>query len=200
MKTNEVVALYVDPKGPYPSLVEEWYDEARDARTYSGNKPVIAHPPCGPWGSLKHLYLGNEHDCAPRAVEQVRSFGGVLEHPAGSKLWPHCNLPTPGHVDSYGGWCIEVEQVSWGHVARKRTWLYFIGVESSSVLSTLRTGGTPTHWVGGGRGNNPKRRGPPIPPGIKACSSQQKRRTPPLFAEWLVWLARASRVAAERVA
>lgn len=44
---TDVAALYVDPRGPYPKLVAEWYDAARDARTYEGPLPVVAHPPCG---------------------------------------------------------------------------------------------------------------------------------------------------------
>ena len=32
-----------------------------------------------------------------------------------------------------------------------------------------------------------------VPPGIKVCSAQQRRRTPPAFAEWLVMLARSVR-------
>lgn len=74
-----IAALYIDPRGPYPKIpgVESW-DETRDARTYAGPHAIVAHPPCGPWGRLRHLYRGSEHDCAPRAVEQVRTFGGVL--------------------------------------------------------------------------------------------------------------------------
>ena len=39
-----VAALYVEPDGPYAGLdgVEVW-DEARDARTYAGPQPVVAH-------------------------------------------------------------------------------------------------------------------------------------------------------------
>jgi len=34
-----------------------------------------------------------------------------------------------------------------------------------------------------------KSNGCAVPPGIKVCSAQQRRRTPPAFAEWLVELA-----------
>lgn len=46
-----IAALYVLPDGPYAGLegVEVW-DEARDARTYAGPWPVVAHPPCQRWG------------------------------------------------------------------------------------------------------------------------------------------------------
>jgi hypothetical protein len=193
-----IAALYIDPRGPYPKLegVECW-DAERDARKYDGPHPVVAHPPCGPWGALKHLYRGNEHDCAPRAVEQVRRFGGVLEHPASSLLWAHCGLPRPGEFSDGFGHTIEVDQCAWGHVARKRSWLYIVGAPLLAALSSVRTGGTPTHWVSGFRtstGRNPKhykQNGRAVPPGIKVCSAQQRRRTPPAFAEWLVSLARS---------
>lgn len=71
-----VAALYVDPRGPYPKMLGvECWDEARDARTYAGPHPVVAHPPCGPWGRLRHLYRGGEGDatCGPAAVE---AWGG----------------------------------------------------------------------------------------------------------------------------
>jgi hypothetical protein len=192
-----VQALYVDPRGPYYGLLgpENCWDEKRDARTYAGPWPVVAHPPCGPWGSLKHLYRGNEHDCAPRAVEQVRAFGGVLEHPARSKLWDACGLPLPDGLSDGYGHTIEVDQCAWGHVARKRSWLYVVNVGLGEVLAGIRTGGTPTHWVSGFRSSThgtPKRyrqNGCAVPPGIKVCSAQQRRRTPVAFAQWLIALA-----------
>lgn len=195
-----VAALYIDPRGPYPKMADvECWDETRDARAYDGPHPVVAHPPCGPWGELRHLYQGSEHDCAPRAVEQVRAFGGILEHPSRSLLWPHLDLPVPGaRPDPWGGYSIEVDQCAWGHVARKRTRLYFVGAPIDLVMSTMRSGGRPTHWVSGSR--NPRRgasRGGVVPPGIKICSAQQRRRTPPAFAEWLVSIARACRPAGE---
>jgi hypothetical protein len=189
-----VAALYIDPRGPYPKMpgVDCW-DETRDARSYAAGGPVVAHPPCGPWGALKHLSRAPVADCGPLAVEQVRRLGGVLEHPAGSALWAYC-LPKPGAVDRFGGFTLEVCQVAWGHVARKRTWVYCVGIDREKATAGVRVGGVPTHWVSGGRNPNRKGSGGLIPPGIKCCSAQQRRRTPPLFAEWLVSLARSSRV------
>lgn len=192
-----IAALYVDPRGPYPRLtgVDAW-DETRDARTYEGPGAVVAHPPCGPWGKLRHQYEGAEHECALRAVEQVACFGGVLEHPAGSRLWPAMGLPLPGHApDQYGGYTIEVCQVEWGHVARKRTWLYLVGVPRLAITPPPFPGREPTHWLSGSRGangRNAKGTGGAPPPGIKICSAEQRRRTPPLFAAWLVELASLS--------
>lgn len=188
-----VAALYVERGGPYFTLdgVDPW-DQARDARTYNGPDPVIAHPPCGPWGELRHLYKGNEHDCAGYAIAAVRRWGGVMEHPHKSKFWAVAGVSAPDEdPDQYGGFTVDVNQVSWGHVARKRTRLYFVGVSRDLVLSTIRTGGTPTHWCSGTR--NPNHRGGTVPPGIKVCSAQQRRRTPPAFAQWLVELARTAK-------
>ncbi len=205
-----VAALYIDARGPYPTMpgVDAW-DVTRDARKYAGPFPIVAHPPCGPWGRLRHLYKGNERDCAPRAVEQVRRWGGVLEHPAGSLLWSVLGLP---HVwgacgndpctDNSGGYTIEVDQVEWGHVARKRTWLYLVGVPRSALEAPPFPGREPTHWCSGRRTPfTGKTKGAPpglAPAGIKFCSNQQRRRTPPLFAEYLVSLAAAA--AKERAA
>lgn len=189
-----IAALYIDPRGPYPRMdgVDAW-DEQRDARTYDGPYAVVAHPPCGPWGALRHLSRRQPKDCAPRALEQVRKFGGVLEHPAGSRLWRAFCLPLPGELpDQHGGFTVEVDQCAWGHVARKRTWLYVVGATRAYVEGTTRVGGTPTHWVSGGRLPRPDHGGGLVPPGIKVCSAQQRRRSPPAFAEWLVDIARQS--------
>jgi hypothetical protein len=198
----DVAALYVDVRGrdcPYPNIpgVECWGLPYRDAREYAGPWPVVAHPPCGPYSKLRHLYRGSEHDCAPRAVDQVRAFGGVLEHPKDSKLWDLIALPRPGQPsDQHGGFTVEVDQVDWGHVARKSTWIYLVRVPLGALVKPEPR--EPTHWVSGFRSaggrkypERYKRTGCAVPPGIKVCSAQQRRRTPPDFAEYLVSLARS---------
>jgi hypothetical protein len=120
-------------------------------------------------------------------------MGGVVEHPAYSTPWRALALPEPGEfADAFGGFTVRVDQCNWGHFARKATWLYVVGVPRALVMSGVRTGGRVTHWIAGAR----KRRvggGGLIPPGIKVCSAQQRRRTPPAFARWLVDLAAAAR-------
>lgn len=202
--TPYVSALYVDARGPYPALVEDWWDRARNADhyTWSGRgNPVVAHPPCAPYSKIKHLAgveLAKATSHARYAVGFVRRFGGVLEHPAGSELFDEertgLGLPKPGDSPDYaGGFTVEVCRVEWGHVARKRTWLYFCGIQREHVDAAIAQppfpGRQPTHWVSGGR--DPKRRypGDVVPPGIKVCSAEQRRRTPPLFAAMLVELA-----------
>ncbi len=187
---RRVAALYIDPRGPYPKIagVDCW-DEARDARLYDGPHPVVAHPPCGAWGPMRFVNKREDSDCGIRAFEQVRRFGGILEQPKGSLLFAHCGAPMPGGGQRGSvGETIEVEQVAWGHVARKRTWLFLVGVDRDVVAAGLRTGGIPTHWCWGTHTPGQKST---MPRGVKAASAQQRRRTPPLFAEWLVSLARS---------
>lgn len=141
-----VVALYVDPNGVYANLpnVEVW-DEARDARLYAGPWPVVAHPPCNRWCALAPLLqsmhgymIGDDGGTFAAALEAVRTFGGVLEHPASSIAWRRFQLPRPSRhgwttaLDDPGMTC-EVDQAAYGHPARKRTWLYAVGVEPANL-------------------------------------------------------------------
>ena len=184
-----VAALYVDPRGIYPTLpgVDCW-DESRDARLYAGPFPVVAHPPCGPWGKLRHLCTKQDPLCGPMAVRVAQRFGGVVEHPDRSKLWDFMALPKPGDAtDAFGGRTYEVCQVDWGHVARKRTWIYVVGVDQRWVMRRLRERrgvGVATHVIS----QDAKR---PIAGKLRA-SPQASRRTPRPFAEFLVELARRS--------
>lgn len=119
--------------------VEVW-DEARDARLYAGPWPVVAHPPCARWCQLASVnekrwgaLIGDDGGTFAAALVAVRKFGGVLEHPAYSLAWDHFGLPKPttrgGWTQSFDdpGYVTEVSQVAYGALARKRTWLYYIG-------------------------------------------------------------------------
>jgi len=121
----------------------------------------------------------------------VRRWGGVLEHPARSALFAY--LPKPGErPDRWGGFSLEVDQCEWGHPARKRTWLYLVGVPRSALAAPPFFGRAPTHWVSGRRRRGTSSDGGLVPPGVKVCSRAQRNRTPVLFARYLVRLARSA--------
>ena len=136
-----VAALYVQPNGIYSHMegVDPW-PESRDARTYAGPHPVVAHPPCERWSRLAHIHkhragkgMGDDGGCFAAAVAAVERWGGVLEHPAGSDAWPAFRLPEPGEGGAWRrslfrpGWSCLVEQGHYGHPAPKATLLYFVG-------------------------------------------------------------------------
>lgn len=194
-----VAALYVMPGGPYCGLkgVEAW-DESRDARTYAGPWPVVAHPPCDRWGrywsggpsARVRRKLGEDGGCFDRALWAVRTFGGVLEHPADSAAWAWYGLREPPRAggwvaaDYLDGWTCCVEQGHYGHRARKATWLYAVRTE----LPALRWGSSgqrlPAHL------NDYKRA---RRTGIGQCLSKRERaETPPPFRDLLLAMARSA--------
>ena len=143
----EIAALFVQRNGVYFGLpgVDPW-DESRDAMKYAGPHPVVAHPPCSRWCRLAGLVearwghkRGDDGGTFAFALDCVRRFGGVLEHPAYSDAWAAHDLnapPTGGgwvNADMAGGWTCYVEQGRYGHAAKKATWLYANGVELPSL-------------------------------------------------------------------
>lgn len=188
----KAAALYVDTtRTPYRGIpdVDCWGVE-RDAITYAGPWPVVAHPPCGPWSRLRHMCgpeMLAQEGLGPIAVEQVRRWGGVLEHPAFSRLWTHCGLPTPGMFpDSHGGYTIHVEQWLWGHRAVKPTWLYIVGCDVPPMPPTPDTPRPPS----GGRAATQRDRSTRSM--LERLPRSQRPVTPPAFAEWLVQMVTAS--------
>ena len=133
-----IAALYIQRGGAYWDLpgVDAW-DQSRDARLYNGPWPVVAHPPCNVWCQLAHINqkryghkVGDDEGCFAHALDSVRRYGGVLEHPAASYAWRKFELQRPRRGSWQrtlcGGWFTEVSQVAYGHRARKRTWLYAV--------------------------------------------------------------------------
>ena len=112
-----VSALYVHPRGPYPQLVADWYDEKRDARNYQGTHPVVAHPPCGPWGRYAHK-CKQDRGAALHAIDTVFEYGGVLEHPVTSQIWKLMTLTEKLPSDCM---LVDLCQYQWGHRAIKPT-------------------------------------------------------------------------------
>jgi len=183
-----VAALYVETGGAYYELegVDPW-DEARDARLYGGPHPVVAHPPCTRWCRLAGLVearwghkRGEDGGCFKSALEAVRQWGGVLEHPAYSDAWAAHELFAPPRAggwtmaDFCGGWTCHVEQGRYGHPAKKSTWLYAHGVE----LPRLRWGSVPdsspslVSWC---RNHNPQDTRPRVGKKVAAATPEEFR-------------------------
>ena len=196
-----VAALFVDPKGSYAGLPDiDLWDEKRDARLYTGPHPVVAHPPCNRWCMLAPLnqaqyghLVGDDEGCFESALESVRLFGGVLEHPAYSYAWPAFGLsrPTRGYWRSAlddEGWVTEISQAAYGHPTRKRTWLYYVGPEpalldwsepaTTQIVSDLGSGGS-------------RRRGKDWTPGVQYAKASA---TPDAFRDVLLEMARSARM------
>jgi hypothetical protein len=199
-----IAALYVAADGAYANLpgVEVW-DEARDARTYAGPYPVVAHPPCARWGRYwhgsprkPHQYAkGDDGGCFTAALASVRAWGGVLEHPAHSHAWFAHGRPWPAasggwQRDIEGGWCCHVEQGWYGHPARKATWLYAVGGD----LPELRWGEGEQRldWVlVERRGYECARRMGMVSSLGGGGSAGKREATPPAFRDLLIGMARS---------
>ncbi|MGK5038700.1 hypothetical protein [Janthinobacterium sp. LB3P118] len=197
---HNVAALFVRANSIYKTMpgVDAW-DAERDARKFGGGMPVIAHPPCRAWGQLRMLAnpRPDEKELATWAVSQVRQFGGVLEHPARSTLWPVAGLPRPGQRDEFGGWTLPIFQSSWGHRAEKPTFLYIVGCAPGEIPEMPIALGRASHVIGAsGRRSDGGR----LHKGDKGwrpeCGKAEREHTPEALAHWLVALAQRCKVAA----
>lgn len=191
-----VAALYVEPEGVYSGVanVDLWAAD-RDARTYGGPWPVVAHPPCQAWGRFHRLALNDEGGCFAAALDAVRRWGGVLEHPAYSHAWQAHNLPYPPQKgwqrDVEGGWCCYVEQGHYGHPARKPTWLYAVGIDPP----TLQWGKAPQRFAPGileRYGYEKARRWGVIQVMGGKRKAQIRSATPPAFRDLLLSIAKTA--------
>jgi hypothetical protein len=75
--------------------------------------------------------LGDDGGCFDAALEAVRRWGGVLEHPEATHAFGAFGLNRPPRVGLWiaaddCGWACCVEQGHYGHRARKATWLYAV--------------------------------------------------------------------------
>lgn len=172
-----IAALYVETGGVYYGLpdVDPW-DEQRDARLYAGPWPVVAHPPCARWAKLsRREFRGQDGGSFAAALATVRTFGGVLEHPAESRAWKKYGLPRPSgpwwqRSLTDPGWVCAVDQWHYGFPTRKPTWLYYVGEEPCALpqARVLATKGCDSLW------------------------STERAKTPPAFRDVLLDLARSA--------
>jgi hypothetical protein len=204
-----VAALFVDDSehGVYPRLLSDprlalGETHGADARKYNGPFPVVAHPPCNLWVNMAAVNWkrygrqrpawypgGDDGGRFAAALRAVRTYGGVLEHPASTHAWAHYGLPTPapGHWTGFvwseitcgDGWVCEIWQSAYGHPARKRTWILYCGKRPPFELDWRREPGT--HQVGWFDRNKP------------TVGKREASATPERLARELIRLAEWSR-------
>lgn len=202
-----IAALFVEADGAYYGIpgVECW-DIGRDARRYSGPHPVVAHPPCSTWCQLAAVNearyghaIGSDGGCFASALRSVQTFGGVLEHPAYSLAWQRFALPRPTRgswsrdlfecpLTGCRPWVTEVSQSAYGHRARKRTWLYYIGRRHPPALDWRDLPGVA--WVGNDGSATAK----------PHLSKLEAKASPAAFRDRLIEIARSATTDSEREA
>lgn len=210
---RQIAALFVESGGVYFGMpeVDPW-DETRDARKYDGPNPVVAHPPCQRWGKMwfgqpltvkrtgVRKKKGDDDGCFKAALEAVRRWGGVVEHPFDSHAWPHFGLNKPPRsggwvaADLIGGWTCCVEQGQYGHYARKPTMLYAFAVPE---LPELKWGHTEAKYdpeVVARMGLKRAKRLGEVGARGGGTDSTARIHTPPEFQQVLISIARTVKI------
>jgi len=106
----------------------------------------------------------------------LRACGGVLEHPAHSRLWDELKLPKPGQELREGLWSMEIWQAWFGYAMKKKTWLLFAGITPEQL--------PPIPYVLHDQGKDRRRQ--------QVMSKHQRAATCPALAKWLVEVASLS--------
>lgn len=139
LKEKKYTVLFAREDSSYKKRCNwDVYDKKRNALSYKGSNPIVCHPPCRSWGKLSHLATKatkDETKLALWSIKKIRQFGGILEHPNGSRLF-NKHLPDVNHfTDNFGGFTIMIDQYDFGHVAHKMTKLYICGLKFSDLPS-----------------------------------------------------------------
>lgn len=208
MCNDPIAALYVETGGAYFGLsgVDPW-DIKRDARSYAGPHPVVAHPPCKRWGRYARggpsaktpRVIGDDGGCFKSALAAVEWWGGVLEHPEASHAWKRFGIVSPPKRGGWvpaglyrPGWTCCVYQGHYGHRAPKATWLYAFGIE----LPQLRWGPVDGARIDDGYHTAEDRRAAKLRGeswDTERLSKRERLATPPAFRDVLISMARTRR-------
>lgn len=176
----DVAALCVAPNSVYKTMRGvHCYDKERDVRTFAGGMPVVAHPPCRAWSAYTRHQARPEHGEAELGLlcaEHLRKEGGVLEHPAHSRLFKAAHLPPPG-TRAGDLYTMLVWQAWWGYSMRKATWLCFSKIDVRRLPLPFRPHDSRS-------GLTDRRR-------QQLMSKHQRAATVPSMAQWLVAAARS---------
>jgi len=171
------VALYTKDGTNYGKLNIDYYGKHRNALNYQGNDVVICHPPCAHWGAMSQFasISPGEKYLALHALWLVEINGGILEHPAQSKIWNLIrNQPT-----HYTGQILSVNLSWFGFPTQKRTYLYIKGATLKEIPPHPISFESVTTFI------RPKHQ-----PGAKHLPKSQRDTTPISMCKWLIEITR----------
>ena len=151
----------------------------RNALLCPDRLPAIYHPPCRTWGRLRtfaNIHPG-EHLLTVWSILRIWKYNGILEHPAGSKIWSLMKLPLPGQgYDIQGGFSLSINQSWFGHTCTKNTWLYIKGCKMSEIPDYSLNFNLIQNQISGSSKKS----------GLKEVSKKNREATPIEFAIWLL--------------
>lgn len=145
-----VTVLFTGKKSNYLELGGfDCWGVDRDALTYSGDDPVVCHPPCRRFSKMRAFStaIGCEEFMAYWSVSYVRNHGGIVEHPRSSTLWEKMGVGTPRNPDRWGGYMISVNMHWFGYPARKKTGLYIVGIDYKDLPAVPLRFDAVTHCI-----------------------------------------------------
>lgn len=180
--------LFARKDSIYKTLDCDVWDQERDALKWTGGAPAVCHPPCRLWGALRRLSTAHpkEKELALFSIAVVRQWGGVLEHPANSRLWFEADLPRPGEGrDEFGGFTLSLAQWWFGHKAEKWTWIYICGPDPSECPPYPIRIGEASHVIAQSNRHQGLKTRPEV-------TKAEREHTPIRLAEWLLEVARRS--------
>jgi hypothetical protein len=177
--TTDKTILFTCNNSVYDMLLCDTYDIDRNALSCKVNKPCIYHPPCATWGRLRMQSINRpgEHLLSVWSILNIWRYGGVLEHPAGSKLWDFMELSKPGSKpDIHGGISISLDQHWFGHKCKKNTWIYIVGLSANEIPAMPLNFNAITHKICSSKPSS----------NLKELSKQARHRTPAKLAFYLI--------------
>jgi hypothetical protein len=123
-------------------------------------------------------------------------------------FWSTQRTPSSGRLQAFpilatsmssGGWTLPITQHWWGHRAEKFTWLYIVGCRPDEIPPIPLHLGDATHVIAQSRvrrkDGSRLRKG--MPGWRPEVSKAEREHTPTPLADWLVELARRTRVVQE---
>ncbi|MCX8016253.1 MAG: hypothetical protein N2692_03100 [Patescibacteria group bacterium] len=133
--------------------------------------------------------LGDDQGCFAAALNAVKKFGGVIEHPAHSRAWDAFNITKPKRYSAWipaglfhpNCWTCYVEQGHYGHFTRKPTWLFYHSPQGNRPPTLIHTQSNETTYIILKSGRKQSK--------FELASKKQRSATPRPFAELLIQIA-----------